>query len=111
MTTIDEINIKIAHFLSDQITQDWKFAQIDAEFFNTAANFDITYTDNDDCQHDLDGGYTLLKLIRALHEITTQSGSNPWNRILFRLYPDGKFNIDFSWDQALADEIERLANS
>ena len=44
-----------------------------------------------------------------LHDITTEGGSNQWNRAIFTLYPTGKFNIDFEWNQTLADEIE--ANS
>lgn len=40
-----------------------------------------------------------------MHEVTTEGGKNRWNRVKFTLYPDGKFNIDFEWDQALFDEI------
>ena len=45
---------------------------------------------------------------QQLHEITTENDSNKWNRAVFYLKPTGEFNIDFSWGQELADEIERL---
>ena len=38
----------------------------------------------------------------------TENDSNKWNRAVFNLMPTGEFNIDFSWGQELADEIERL---
>ncbi|HEX7801699.1 MAG TPA: immunity protein YezG family protein [Pseudoxanthomonas sp.] len=47
--------------------------------------------------------------IRELHGITTEKGNNKWNRAVFNLTRDGKFDMDFIWDQALQDDIERLA--
>ena len=47
--------------------------------------------------------------VRELHKITTEGENNKWNRAIFSLMPDGKFDMDFIWDQALQDEIERLA--
>lgn len=43
-----------------------------------------------------------------LHRITTEGGHNRWNRALFKLWPGGKFDMEFTWDQELHDEIERL---
>ena len=40
-----------------------------------------------------------------LHEVTTEGQEGRWNRAQFSLQPDGKFSIDFLWDQDLADEI------
>lgn len=31
-----------------------------------------------------------------------------WNRAVFTLHADNKFNIEYIWDQELHDEIERL---
>ncbi|EPF2929534.1 immunity protein YezG family protein [Vibrio navarrensis] len=49
-------------------------------------------------------------MFEELHKITTENPNNKWNRAIFTLEPSGSFNIDFEWDQALADEIERLNN-
>jgi len=53
--------------------------------------------------------YTHAKAVHKLHEITQ---SHPlehrnWNRAIFTLYPDGKFEIEYIWDQELQDEIEK----
>jgi hypothetical protein len=47
--------------------------------------------------------------INELHEITTEGGSNRWNKSVFTMTPDGKFDMEFIWDQELHDEVERLA--
>lgn len=47
--------------------------------------------------------------IRELHRITAEGGNNRWNRAVFSLTRDGKFDMDFIWDQPLQDDIERLA--
>jgi len=44
-----------------------------------------------------------------LYNIMTEEGDqHKWNKAKFKLTPDGKFSIDFDWDQALADEVARL---
>ena len=47
--------------------------------------------------------------LMELHEITTEEGSNKWNQAIYTLTPDGKFDMEFIWDQELQDEIERLS--
>lgn len=47
--------------------------------------------------------------IKELHKITTEGGHNRWNRAVFRMWPNNKFEMEFIWDQALDDEIERLS--
>lgn len=46
-----------------------------------------------------------------LHQITTEGGSNQWNRSVFTITAEGKFDMELIWDQALNDETERLAKS
>lgn len=46
-----------------------------------------------------------------LQKITTEGGSNKWNKAIFKLDREGKFEMDFIWDQELQDEVERLARS
>jgi len=51
----------------------------------------------------------ILNWIRKLHQITTEGGSNKWNRAIFTLLPTGKFDMEFIWDEELDKEIERLS--
>lgn len=111
--TVDEIYKSIAYNIMDNVPDNWKEAFIDVE------------RDADDAIELSGGSITMeeefasfkfrnfdrriTKDFHNLHDITTQDDSNRWNRAKFTLYPTGKFNIDFEWDQALADEIERLS--
>lgn len=110
MKNIDELYTEIALFLTKQVSQNWKECRVEVEYFGDSAEFDATYINSSDETIDLESGYKLFLLFRELHEITTENDSNNWNRAVFSLKPTGEFNIDFSWDQELADEIERLNN-
>jgi len=110
--TVDEIYTSVAHNILDNVPEGWKEAFINVE------------RDADDAI-ELSGGFSsndteitsfrfrnfdrrIIKDFHSLHKITTENNSNKWNRAKFTLFPTGKFNIDFEWDQALADEIEKL---
>ncbi|MGF1691101.1 immunity protein YezG family protein [Photobacterium kagoshimensis] len=110
MITIDEIYMGIAEHLTSQLNEKWKECKIDAEFLEDAAELNVTYINANGQGFDLEGGYNLFKLFKELHSITTENSGNKWNRAKFTLEPTGKFNMEFEWDQALFDEIERLNN-
>ena len=57
--------------------------------------------------HNFKGGLDFA--LMELHSITTEGGSNKWNRAIYTLMPDGKFDMEFIGDQELQDEIERLS--
>ena len=111
-TMIDDIYKCIADNIFNNISAStWDKAEINAQVFDGAVklkggsydgnqflsfkfrNFDRRITDD----------------FSKLHKITTDNDSNLWNRAKFTLTSDGSFSIDFSWDQELADEIERLS--
>jgi hypothetical protein len=50
--------------------------------------------------------------IHQLYQITqTQPPVHiNWNRANFTLYPDNKINVEYIWDEALQNEVDRLNN-
>lgn len=57
-------------------------------------------------------GYAHAKAVHKLYEITQ---SHPlehrnWNRAIFTLYPDHKFEMEYIWDQELQDEVDKYNN-
>jgi hypothetical protein len=46
-----------------------------------------------------------------LQKISTKGGGNKWNKAIFTLSQEGKFDMEFIWDQELQDEVDRLAKS
>jgi hypothetical protein len=53
------------------------------------------------------------KLIHELYDITQVAPliHKNWNRANFTLYPNNKFEIEYIWDQALQDEVDKYNNS
>jgi hypothetical protein len=54
-----------------------------------------------------------FKAVRNIKEITQ---SHPlqharWNRAKFTISSDGKFNMEYVWDQSLQDEVEKYRSS
>jgi len=107
----DEIYLTIAQHIVDSIDAEWTVAIIDAEIHEGAGKFKCVYKEEEsaDVDHDFDSSFALFEAFESLHKIMTGSGENKWNRARFILYPAGKFDIEFKWDQELADEIASYA--
>lgn len=112
--TIDEIYLSIAQNMVNNLPENWLSAHIDAEIeaedaIGIKGGYEIQNTEFQSFKlRNFDR--RIFNDFESLHQITTEDSENKWNRAKFTLEPTGKFNIDFEWDQALADEIERLNN-
>ncbi len=105
--SIDDLYKAIAQRIVDSIEDDWRKATIDFQYLNDAGKYTGRYFSKSETnEKDFKVGYKSYKDFKKIHEITTENSSNLWNRAKFTLYPSGEFNIDFEWDQSLADEIE-----
>tara|TARA_B100000508_G_scaffold136128_1_gene128687 strand:+ start:717 stop:1043 length:327 start_codon:yes stop_codon:yes gene_type:complete len=104
---VEEIYAKISQNIVDEIDSSWSVATINSYLGRGCGHFEGRYKGNDDSTDEqcFDVSFATFELFEKMHEVTTEGGKNRWNRVKFTLYPDGKFNIDFEWDQALFDEI------
>jgi len=50
----------------------------------------------------------LIALLLELHLLTGQDEESRWNIMSFHLHTDGRYKVDFVWDQELADDIEKV---
>lgn len=107
--TVDEIYLDVAKAVVESIDQPWQVAILNFEYTDDSGEFDCVFREEGGNEQDFDVDFLTYKNFKELHLIMTKDGSNRWNRAKFTLYPSGKFNIDFEWDQSLADEID--ANS
>ena len=108
--TVDEVYVLIAQNIKNSIqNENWNAAilyiQGDDNYVDTSGQ----YTDsNKNVQHldvhhfDSDVDFAIMEL----HEMM----ENKWNKAVFTLASDGHFDMEFIWDQELADEIKKLAN-
>lgn len=50
----------------------------------------------------------LIHDLIELHLITNKDEQNRWNTMNYNLHRNGEYKINYAWDQALADEIEKI---
>ncbi len=107
--TIDEVYESIAQYIIDAMPSDWSSSNLDVEFNGDSAEFDATFEKLSGDTEDFDVEYQVFKDFKEIYTIMTEEGDqHKWNRAKFKLTLDGKFSIDFDWDQTLADEVARL---
>ena len=111
MKTVEEIYLAIAENINNSIKENWKVAVLELEVLDGMVSNTGTYENdsNEKKQIDVDEfDFELTFDILELHKIMTEGNSNRWNKAVFNLTTEGKFDIEFIWDQELNDEIERL---
>ncbi len=111
--TADEIYVNIGQGISNAIDEPhWTNAKLDIEIVGDGV---VGYTgDYQVNSNTIDLSVRKIprdirNWLKELHSITTEGGSNKWNRAVFTLEPQGKFEMEFIWDQELHDEIEKLS--
>ena len=110
--SVNNIYNSIAKNISISIDKEWEYARLNIEASNDWAKIYGTYQIISGESKEIDVSRFEESLnfeIMELHELTTEGGHNRWNRAIFKLSPDGKFDVEFIWDQDLNDEIERLS--
>jgi len=110
--TVDEIYLAIATDIANAIKEDWTSAVVNFEVLDGMVGYDGSYESGSGHEEQIDVeefDFQLTFDLLELHGITTAGGSNRWNRAVFRLEPQGKFDMQFVWDQELHDEVEKLA--
>ncbi len=111
--SIDDIYSSIAQHLSDCIHEDWDNITLEVERDNNdvigfsgdyiSINGELKYLDVGALNDQVDDDFN------EIYAIMTENGdNNKWNRATFKLKQDGKFSIDFDWDQVLADEVSQF---
>jgi hypothetical protein len=112
MKTVDEIYQAIAGNIENAIKNEWREAELHIEVIGQMVSFTGTYADNAGGKGQIDVDefdFQLTFDLLELHQITTEGGRNKWNRAIFRLESGRKFGMEFIFDQALQDEVEKLA--
>ncbi|MCH5684219.1 hypothetical protein LWM68_08065 [Niabella sp. W65] len=96
MKTIDEIYQSISNNILNVIDGTFKDALLYIEVIGEMVSFTGTFTTagNVEKQIDVDEfDFELTFDLLELNAITTEGGSNKWNRAIFKLLSDGKFDV------------------
>lgn len=90
----------------------WKESVANIKRQEGMVSFTGYYIKEDGTEKSLESPFSFFDglAIHELHSIITSDGRSRWNTLKFRLFPTGKFELDFIWDQEYQDEIDRLNN-
>jgi hypothetical protein len=112
----NEIFSLLASGVLEPISVDTKFKKIILKIMvlDKVAEFSSDMVDLDDniLNLDINMGYKYAKAIHRLYEITQNHPleHKNWNRAIFTLYPDNKFDMEYIWDQELQDRVDGYNN-
>ncbi len=110
---INEIYTKISAMMIKGIQGDWSEAVLEVELHALAIGISGGYirslgTEPSQFSFHREDKKTLVNALIELHLQTGQDEQNYWNTMSYHLAMDGKYKVDFSWNQALADDIEKV---
>ena len=100
----------LAQSIADSAKGEWKEAVLKLMVVPKTVEYNLNFIDGL-------GNAKSVKFVRPsnlteqllnFQRISTEGERNRWNRAIFKLWPGGKFDMEFIWDQKLYDEIERL---
>ena len=106
---VNEIYLAIAQQICNIIEdENWETAVLNIKRQDKSVGFSGFYLDIIKSKKFLDIWSIELEddIIHELHAITTEGGHNRWNKLEFTLFPDGKFDLQFIWDQEWQDEVD-----
>ena len=116
LNTVEEIYEFIANALVSVVDERWQEIRLHAEVWKTSTGFtgDFTRDPAERGVADLDVDlldYEFAKAIKKLQTIMTSSAHEPWNKVTFRVTPDGGFVANFAYDAELSARLDAAAAS
>lgn len=109
MKTVAEIYQSVADNINAAISEGWRSAELHIEVIGQMVSNTGSYVNSTGAKKQIDVDafdFQLTFDLLELHQITTEGGSNQWNRSVFTITAEGKFDIKFIWDQKLQYEVE-----
>jgi len=111
--SIDEIYISICKMVMTAIESPWSEAILEVELHSLALKISGGYMQTDSREP---YPFTFIKEYKKvlmndlieLHLKTDLDDKSRWNTMMFNLFSDGTYKVDFTWNQTLADEIEKV---
>lgn len=104
----------VYQLITDRVIQgmtavNWSKAVADIERVKGMVSFKGEYLTESGEQKSLESpfGFFDAQAIHELHTITTENGKSRWNKLKFTLFPTGKFELNFIWDQEYQDKIDK----
>ena len=98
---IEEIYNYIGASIVNSITEEWKEAKLNIEaYLNEYTELKGEYIDSNSSKKWIDVHTLPFELDKKIYNLMEIMGeSNKWNKAVFTLFPSGKFDMEFKWDE------------
>jgi hypothetical protein len=106
--TVNEVYKNLASFLLSILPEgNWQKAELDIEIQPGMVGLSGTgYYPTEQVPLRTKSTSELKDQIRWLHALTTEGGTNKWNRAKFIFKPDNSFALEFEWDEAWQSKVD-----
>lgn len=114
--TLKESFAKLAIKVQEDLSNiPWKKAEIKIVRLEGAVKFEGEYfNEYEDLRKNIEVnfGFWEARAVHNIHKITTTEFPkvDNWNKAIFTLSPDNKFEMEYSWDQELQDQVDKYNN-
>ncbi len=110
---LEKIHADISSIITRVIDSVWCEAILDIELHALAMKISGGYKQTLDSEplpfkFIKDDKKALVKALLDLHLLSSTDETNHWNTLSYHLQSDGKYKIEPSWNQVLADDIEKV---
>lgn len=105
----NEIFRKIAtSIIKSEIDEKWENAILKLGVIENSVDFNLNFSYQDEKKNTkLEGAFFCSREVIKLHKLTNEHPDyKNWNRAIFTLYPDNKFDMEYIWDQDLQDRVD-----
>lgn len=99
----------IADAIVDSATKDWLKASLEILVLGHSVDTELCfeYEDNPMGWEFIVNHGEISNAVMNYHKLLHETGNAKWNKMHVLLYPTGKFEVEFQWDQDIQDEFER----
>ncbi len=114
--TVDELYTNISKMIMTALESPWSEAVLEVELHSLALKISGGYMQADSSEPFAfkflkEYKKVLMSDLIELHLKTDLDEKSRWNTMVFNLFPDGRYKVDFRWNQTLADQIEKVCQA
>ena len=113
---LEKIHANISDIMKRVIDSAWCEAILDIELHTLAMKISGGYKQTREGEplpfkFIKDDKKALVNALLDLHLLSSTDETNHWNILNYHLHSDGKYKIESSWNQVLADDIEKVRSA
>jgi len=98
-----------SYVIKSELDSKWNKALLKIAIIEDSVEFNLNFSyESNKKNTKLNGAFMCSREVHKLYELTQNHPlqHKNWNRAVFTLFPDNKFDMEYIWDQELQDEVD-----